>query len=296
MSEKLQVRVISPWLEELETPYAKFSAKIQFEKADALLCDWAPDPALLTFPRRKAWYCCEPQCPFRALGGGEWPSMLSRMAPGEFLFHNHSDPRWRVPHVTHFENLKVNWRTDRKRQAVAVVSNHGGSPWRRHRDVGYRNRFVTHPRVDLYGRKGWMQYRASRVGRQAPPTNYKGELPGDWPDAAKRELMSDHQVAICLENMTEPYYFTEKFVEAVCAGCVPVYRAHPTVVQTVLRGATWVDPADHGHDPEATLEAAFSLDSEKVRQQNEQWLGSDLLAETRSCHVYGRIGRILAEM
>jgi hypothetical protein len=296
MSVKLRVRAVSPWFEEMETPDAYFSAKLQSEKADALLCDWAPNPELFTFARRKAWYCCEPRCQFRSLGGGTWPSVRARMAPGEFLFHDHPDPRWRVPHVTHFENLTVNWRSDREKRAVAVVSNHGGPPWRRHRDVGFRNRFVTHPRVDLYGRKGWERYRASWMNRAATPTNYKGELPGDWHAAAKREVMSRYQVAICLENMMEPFYFTEKFVEAVCAGCVPVYRAHPTAAQTVLRGATWVDPADHGHDPEATLEAAFSLDSEKVRQQNEQWLGSDLLAETRSCHVYGRIGRILAEL
>jgi hypothetical protein len=294
MTVKLQVRIDSPWLEEMETPDAIFSAKIQRAKADALLCDWAPGDELFTFPGRKAWYCCEPQPQFAGLEGGRWPSIRAKLAPGEFLFHGHPDPRWRVPHVTHFENLTVNWRTNREMRAVAVVSNHGGPPWGRHSEIDYRNRFVTHPRVDLYGRKGWMQFRAGWVGRQGPPSNYKGELPGDWHAAAKREVMSRYQVAICLENMKEPYYFTEKFVEAVCAGCVPIYRAHPTVADTVLRDATWVDPSDFGHDPEATLEAAFSLDPDEVRRRNEQWVASPQLAETRSCHVYGRIGRILA--
>jgi hypothetical protein len=277
----------------METAEAFFSVKLAPEKADALVCDWAPHDELFTFPRRKAWYCCEPWCHFRGLGGCKWPSIRSRLAPGEFLSHGEADPRWRVPHVTHFEKLSVNKRTGRQQRAVSVVSNYGGPPWRRPRELKYRNRFATNPRVDLYGRKGWMKYREAWFGRPAAPPNYKGELPGDWPASEKRELMSRYQVAICLENSTEPHYFTEKFVEAVCAGCVPVYLAHPTIAGTVLRGAKWIDPAHYGHDPDATIEAALSIDAGSICQQNEQWLASDQLAETHSRNIFGRIGRIL---
>jgi len=69
---------------------------------------------------------------------------------------------------------------------------------------------------------------AGWLSRPAAPANYRGEIPGDWPEEQKRELLAGYKVAVCRENSYEPYYFTEKFVEAVCAGCVPVYRAHPT--------------------------------------------------------------------
>jgi hypothetical protein len=35
-----------------------------------------------------------------------------------------------------------------------------------------------------------------------------------------------------------------QFVDAVMAGCVPIYHAHETVRDTVLVGARWVDPAE----------------------------------------------------
>lgn len=41
----------------METETADFSVDIPAEKADALLCEWAPDPDLFTFPRLEACYC-----------------------------------------------------------------------------------------------------------------------------------------------------------------------------------------------------------------------------------------------
>jgi len=296
MAAKIQVRVISPWFGELQTEEAFFSVRLPPEEADALLCDWAPSNELLTFPRRKAWYCCEPWCQFRSMGGGSWRAIRKRLAPYEFLSHNHPDPRWRVPHVTHFEPLAVNQASDRKQRAVAVVSNYGGAPWRRHRGQTYRNRLATHPFVDLYGRGDWKQYRAGWFSRAGAPANYMGELPGEWPASAKRELMAGYKVAVCLESMNEPYYFTEKFVEAACAGCIPVYTGHPTVAQTVLRGAAWVDPNDFGYDPDKTFAAALALDAASIREQNAQWLSGGAIACTHHFAVFTRIGQILGEV
>ncbi len=119
----------------------------------------------------------------------------------------------------------MNQSVDRKQKAVAIVSNHGGSPLKAHPDIRYRNRLITSPLVDLYGRSGWQRYRSHWYSWPRAPKNYRGELPGDWPGAEKRRLMSEYKVCVCLENMNEPGYFTEKFVEAVQAGCIPVYRA-----------------------------------------------------------------------
>ena len=50
--QKLKVRLISPSTEQIETETAIFSKHISNAEADALLCEWAPDPELLTFGKK----------------------------------------------------------------------------------------------------------------------------------------------------------------------------------------------------------------------------------------------------
>ena len=293
MSLRCRIRLVSRWEAAYHFGAAEIATGLACDEADALLCDWAPADELFSFPRRKAWYCCEPWCQFRGLGGGTWPAIRGRLQPHEFLWHGHPDPRFRVPHVTHFEPLTMHEAGDRLPRAIAIVSNHGGHPLRRHPHVTYRNRFITHPVVDLHGRSGWQRYQPHWWSKRRAPSNYRGEIPGDWPAGEKRTLMARYKVAVCLENMNEPHYFTEKFVEAVCAGCVPVYRAHPTVAASVLRGAAWIDPADHGDDPERTLAAALAADADAFRARNAQWLRSPALAATHHEAVFRRLAAIL---
>jgi hypothetical protein len=294
---KLQVRLKSPWTDRVETELAVFSREIPAEQADALLCEWAPDAELFSFPGRKAWYCCEPACQFRGLGNGTWPGLRSRLAPHEFLWHGHPDPRCRVPHVTHFQPLVMNQNADRLPQAVAIVSNHGGSPWTCHPDIRYRNRLVTLPQVDLYGRSGWRRYRRHWFSLPAAPCNYRGELPGDWPGDEKRQLMSRYKVCVCLENMNEPGYFTEKFVEAVLAGCIPVYRASADVRDSVLQGACWFDPGDSRWPDEQAVQAALDADPQQCLRQNQDWLqNSTSLRQTSGTAVFERIAQALREL
>jgi hypothetical protein len=295
MSTKLQIRVISTTFGGFETADAVFSTHIAADLADGLLCDWAPSEELFTFKRRKAWYNCEPEANFSRLDCGLWVGVRSRLAPHEFLHHRHPDLRLRVPHITHFGKIEVNRASDRLQRAVAIVSNSGGPPWRRHRDNAYRNKFVTCPDVDLFGRMHWKRYRARWFSMPRPPRNYKGCLPGDWPDETKRKLMARYIVAVCLENFSEPLYFSEKFVEAVCAGCIPVYRAHPSIAQTVLNGARWVDPQNYGNDPHHTIRAALALDREDVCRQNTLWLAtSEGLHASSLEEVFRRIAGILS--
>ena len=47
------------------------------------------------------------------------------------------------------------------------------------------------------------------------------------------------------------------YQNAARAGCIPVYHATQVVRQERLKGARWVDPADHGFDPKRTLEFAI---------------------------------------
>jgi len=293
---RLQVHLKSPWSGRIETELAVFSPDIPLEQADALLCEWAPTPELFTFPRRKAWYCCEPACQFNALGNGTWPKLKSRLGPHEFLWHGHPDPRYRVPHITHFQALTVDRKPDRIARAVAVVSNHGGSPLRAHPSIRYRNRIITHPLVDLYGRHSWKHYRKHWYSKARPPANYKGEIPGDWPAVAKRQLMSRYKVCVCLENMVEPGYFTEKFVEAVQAGCIPVYQAGGDVKSHFLRDAAWIDPADHHIAGESVISAALSRNWESYIEINKKWMSANpRLEETHTMEVFKRIANLLVE-
>jgi hypothetical protein len=101
---------------------------------------------------------------------------------------------------------------------------------------------------------------------------------------------------VCLENACAPYWFTEKFVNAARAGCVPVYYAHPTVRDTFLKGAKWIDPADFSFNVSATLQAAEECDAEAFRDQNHRWLQNGLLQTTEGYAVWSRIADLFVEV
>ena len=296
MGSQKRIRLISPWTSYVETDIAIFSSAFNNLDADALLCEWAPTPELFAFPKRKAWYCCEPKCQFSTLQDRTWPGLRNQLHPSEFLYHSHPDTAYRVPHITHFGQLTVNDNKTRKEKAVAIVSNHGGTPSQRHPDIAYRNQLITRPKVDLYGRAGWTKYRKQWYNIPRPPKNYCGEIPGDWPGEEKRRLMSQYKVCVCLENMMEPGYFTEKFVEAVAAGCIPVYRASPEMRSTILEGAIWFDPNDPRWPLEKAISAALDADFDHCLQVNKQWMSTNpFLLQTNQQQVFQRIAEILTQ-
>lgn len=102
-------------------------------------------------------------------------------------------------------------------------------------------------------------------------------------------MLSEYSFIVCLENSYEPHYFTEKFVNAARAGCVPIYQAHPTVRQSVLRDASWIDPADYGCDVERTFEAALHCDVDTIVQKNAEWLDTAPLKKTDGYAVWSEI-------
>jgi len=298
MASLFKIRVISPWFGELRLPDAILSKAIPSEEADALLCDWSPSPELDSFPRRKAWYNIEPPRHFAAISNGEWPEIRKRLRPSEFLSPYDSDPRYRVPEITHFgDPIGVNTSASRIDRAVAVVSNFGGSPIRRDPDLQYRNHFITRPHVDLYGRsRGWRRYRHRFYSLPHLPRNFKGDIPGDWEEEAKRDLLARYKVCICLENYYEPYLFSEKFVEAVRAGCVPIFHPHPTVAESFLLGAKWIDPGDDVSRADDIIAHALSEPLEEYQACNAKWLEeNEDFKRTSAKAVYARIAEILME-
>jgi hypothetical protein len=286
--------VVRPWGPfELEVEGFHFSTQISAPEADALVCEWAPSDELFTFSGPSAWYTCEPRTNRRmgVLRQADHRRSMARLSPEQMLHHAHPDDRFRVPHVTHTEDSRREGDHTRASRACAVVSNYGGPIRNRWPDIDLRNDFATAEDVHLYGRQNkWKHYRPRWNSLPRFPLSYMGEPP---PTQAKIDLMAGYQAAICLENTCEAGYFSEKFVDGVRAGCVPVYRAHPTVRDTVLRGAIWVDPGDFDSDPRRTIAHALSLDRAEVAAQNFAWLRTDGVRATHAERVWSSIGAAL---
>jgi hypothetical protein len=152
-------------------------------------------------------------------------------------------------------------------------------------------------RVELFGRlDAWASFRHfPKLWIQRPPDNYRGQAsPGaDIYDDEHMRFLSRYKVAVCLENSVEPHYFTEKFVNAARAGCIPVYHPHPTVRNRFLVGAKWVDPADFDFSPERTIKFALAADQSAFREKNDEWLRSGILAETDDRNLFSRLHTII---
>lgn len=64
--------------------------------------------------------------------------------------------------------------------------------------------------------------------------SWRGPVPG------KHAVLRQYRFAICYENAVFPGYITEKLFDCLFAGCVPVYRGAPEVVDVVPAG-TFID-------------------------------------------------------
>jgi hypothetical protein len=215
----------------------------------------------------------------------------------ERAFYGHLLASNRVPHPTFRGQLTTPRVPTSNRAAIACVSNFGGRGWFLKRRFSLRNRFILSPLVELYGSPlSWKQFRHfPAIWRSGPPANYQGRpsVSEEFFDDPYIEFLSAFKVAVCLENSEEPHYFTEKFVSAVRAGCIPVYHAHPSVKKRFLTGAKWVDPADFGFSPQPTIESALAQDQALFRRTNDAWLESGILAETDNQRLFSHLHPII---
>ena len=284
-----RIRLLSPWREKYQTAQCLFSRNIPFDIADALLCEWAPYDELLTFQGPKAWYNSEAVAR-KIFSEPKWRQIKSNRQV--FVYHAHEDPFYRVPMIGFVEPaLRLN-SEDRIDRAVAVISNCGIS-WVTD-DIILRNKFAVHPLVDLFGQEeNWRKFMKKRSSRQTLPQNYKGVIKWPWEGGNRIGVMSRYKVAICLENLTEPYYITEKLYAAVQAGCIPIYHAHQTVRDGVLEGAAWIDPAIFGFDVEKTLQFALAQDREQFAGQNFRWLETSKAQSAGLNRIFLKLATIL---
>jgi len=153
-------------------------------------------------------------------------------------------------------------------------------------------------RVELFGKpEAWANFRHfPKLWIQRPPDNYEGRASPSADIYAEQNIrfLSAYKVAVCLENCAEAYYFTEKLVNAVRAGCIPVYHAHATVKTSFLSGAKWIDPAEFGFSSRRTIEFALDQDQTKLRSVNDAWLESGILADTDDQKVFPKLHEIVS--
>ena len=261
-----------------------YSRDVRLDEADGLIALYDPSEELVRFRGPKLWYSYEPQWHSHYHKHPIGKRLVKLLGRSEWVYFANPEPRFRVPHITVPGRLTTERGPSPQPRAVGAVSNFGGRIWFLKRHIVPRTRMILCPLVDVFGRRAsWAKFRAfPALWRVGPPRNYAGEPPCDFVDEGFIPFLSAYKVCVCLENSCEPHYFTEKFVNAVRAGCIPVYHAHPTVRERFLGGACWVDPSDFGFNPQRTIEHALALDTDEFRRVNDVWLHSGILDDTTS--------------
>mgnify|MGYP001137687691 CR=1 FL=1 len=286
-----RVRLHSPWRKEIRVEQYIFSESFNFEEADGLLCEWQPHNDLLKFKGPKIWYNSE-AISRNVFNYGEWSKLKENKKEQIYICHAHPDPFYRVPMIGYVNPVR-NFENNKRMELCVAVTSNSGVDWNS-KEILQRNNFVTNNLVHLYGRrKKWEEYMQQFHSIKGLPNNYMGEIPWPWEGGDRIKVMSNYKAAICLENVVEPFYFTEKFYAAIQANCIPIYHAHESVKTQILEGALWVDPADHDFDINRTLEFALSDNRMKYVECNTEWLKTPKAQAAELSQVFLRLGMIL---
>jgi hypothetical protein len=278
-----------------------FDPDVPLADAHALLAYCTPVEELLSFRGPKAWYCIESLRHSRFKRNRLWrKAHASLKSDGLFLHYASPNPARRVPHYcTGHDSFSLYYdsSTAKINEAVALVSHFGNRFWRLSKWIRLRNAFATHSKTRLYGSSNWNNFNAWGIlGPRGAPKNYAGEPSAKWHSTRDHyRWLSQYKVIICMENRSEPFYFTEKFPAAVMAGGIPIYHAHEQIANTILKGAMWVDPKDFGFDPSRTIDYALQQDVSKYQKTNAAWLLSDRIANATRKAIFDRIATILAQ-
>jgi hypothetical protein len=293
LGSKLLIRLIGAPKPDWTHPEVEFDPTISINLCDGMLAWGSPSPEFVHFRGIRLWYSDE------ALTHSMWRTPLFKaarrsVANHEFLHHSNPDSIYRFPCVTHYGRVdEIAAARQKTRGIIAVVSNFGGRIWWFREGVRLRNSFILNPAVDLLGNgDSWRRFRRWPWSRPGPPPNYRGPLEGNWYLPGQVDALAPYVANACFENASVPYYFTEKFLNAVRAGCVPIYHAHDTVRETLLEGAKWIDPADFGFDVQRTLLAALDEKAAAIPERNRIWLQSERVKATEGYGIWSRIANL----
>ena len=120
------------------------------------------------------------------------------------------------------------------------------------------NHFVNCNDFDLYG-KGWNQFKNHKI---------KGEC------SDKLSTIRNYKFALCFENGSYPGYITEKIIDCLVAGVIPLYRGAPDIDKYIPRKC-FIDANDFNsfEHMEKTLREAH-WDYEYIIKRGQDWLRS----------------------
>ncbi|MBP0598381.1 hypothetical protein J8I26_09720 [Herbaspirillum sp. LeCh32-8] len=127
--------------------------------------------------------------------------------------------------------------------------------------------------LDLYG-SGWD--RLSVLPRRWQQRLADVSLPYRGKAADKHQLQSGFKFALCFENVSAPGYVTEKIIEALVAGAIPVYLGAPDIADHVPANA-FIDAgrlASMAQLPE-TLNAVSAQDAARMIAAGQDFLDSE---------------------
>ena len=94
----------------------------------------------------------------------------------------------------------------------------------------------------------------------------------------KRDIMSQYRFSICYENASYPGWLTEKMLDAMFAGSVPIYQGDPEVAKLVPTAA-FIDKRNFGDYDSlyAYLKGMSPMEYEGRRQAIHQFVHGDLI-------------------
>ena len=273
-----------------------YSSEISLDEADALVAFYDPTQELIDFKGPKIWYTIEPSWHYHFNRHPIGKKLISLLDNTEHLYYKNECSDYRIPHTTYRAPLTLSRVSDVKNRALACVSNFGGKAWFINNKIKLRNRMILSPEVDLYGSvRSWSEFRDfPYLWKKGLPKNFCGAAPGkSHHDPEFVQFLSSYKVLVCLENCIEENYFTEKFVNAVRAGCIPIYHPHPSVKEEFLKNAKWVDPADFNFSPQKTIAYALAQNQIEYRDINDKWIKSGVLDCTEESYCNKVIHSVL---
>lgn len=294
-----KVKLYSPSKRVIKTDSCVFDPDIDEHHADAVIIYYDAFPDTIRFPKKTYWWKTEPK--WHSMYRNKAAKHIQKILPAEnILSYNELSIEQRIPHQTHIRKDLQVIKNNREKKVGAVVSNFGDAMWLLRPSFLLRNFLITRKGVSLYGRfDSWNRYPHRLLPKkfQKPPDNYCGEI-GGWvyDDISTIERFARFHALICLENSFEPFYFTEKLVFAVAAGCLPIYLPHPTVAQEYLNDCFFINPIKYMFRSKYIFEAALNTPIEEVWEQNDKWLKRHLERKdgTREDQLWDRVSRLIS--
>lgn len=123
--------------------------------------------------------------------------------------------------------------------------------------------------LDLYG-SGWDDLRnLPRAWR----SSLAGKLRPLGRCSDKKSIISNYKFCFAIENCGFPSYLTEKIIDAIRAGCVPVYLGDPEVCKTIPKDC-FVDMRDFSsaHSLKLRLQSISDAEAEAYVRRAQEWL------------------------